>query len=590
MLFLNQAVIVLGAVFIAVPLSKRLGLDATLGYLAAGVVLGPWVLGSFQDPDQIFRIAELGIALLLFVVGLELQPARLWTLRHLVFGLGGAQVAATGLVLGAALLALDLPLLLAAVLGVMLSASSTPMVLQMLAARRELTQAHGRAAFSVMLFQDLLAIPLFALIPLLAAQTLPDGTWQSLSVRVALPLLVLAAFLLLGRFVLQQVLTIVAQARQQEAFTATALFTVAVSAWVMDQVGLSPALGAFLAGVLLADSAYRHELQANIEPFKGLLISLLFVAVGMSLNLGLIASQPLVILGLVAGLVAVKAAILFGLARAWRLPWRGALILGLVLSQGGEFAFALLILAYQSGLMAESLVDKATLVVGLSMATTPLLMRLADTALRRTRSDTPAYDAPPEAPGAILIAGFGRVGQIVARILRARGETFTALEPNLDQVALARRFGSKVYFGDPARLDLLRTAGIETARLFVLTLEDVEHSLKVAEIVRSHFPHVPIYCRARNRQHVHRLMDLGITEIERETFHSSLAMARKVLRGIGHTKPEAEDIVERFRRHDETQLYLSHASYKDEAALIKRVKRQEELLAGVLADDQRLEN
>ncbi|MBB4211418.1 Kef-type potassium/proton antiporter (CPA2 family) [Rhodothalassium salexigens DSM 2132] len=588
---LNQALIFLGAALIAVPIAKRLGLGAVLGYLIAGAVLGPSVSGLFQHPDAILDVAEMGVVLLLFVIGLELQPSRLWTMRHTVFGLGGLQTALTAALLTPVLIWLaGLDWALALTLGVMLAASSTPLALQMLAERQELKQAHGRVAFSVVLFQDLMAIPLFTVIPLLGMAGIGAASAPALLHSAAVSLAVVAAFLIGGRFVLRRVLRLIAEVDQQEAFTATALFTVAASAWVMTQAGLSPALGAFAAGVLLADSEYRHELEARIEPFKGLLLSLFFIAIGMSLKLSLVIAHPLTILGAVAGLVAVKAAVLYALARAWKLPGRPARKLALVLSQGGEFAFALLILAFQEDLLDRTMLEGSLLVVGLSMATTPLLMALDDALARRQSRPEPRrpdYDAPDDG-AEVILAGFGRVGQIVARVLRGRGIAFTALEERLDQVEMARRFGSKVYFGDAGRLDLLEAAGADRAKLFVLAVEDVEQSLRIADTVRTHYPDLPILARARNRDHVYRLMDRGVAVIERETFHSSLRLATATLTRLGLSDDEALSIVERFRRHDENRLYLAHATYKDEQKLIELAKREVAVLSQLLQDDSDL--
>jgi len=584
---LVQCALFLGAAVVAVPLFRRLGLGAVLGYLAAGVAIGPWGLGLISDVEQILHFGELGVVLLLFVIGLELQPRRLWALRHAVFGLGGSQVAVSAALLALAGYALGLPAPAAAVTGLALSLSSTAFALQTLAERGELTTRYGRAAFGTLLFQDLAVIPVLALLPLVAAYA--GGAGAAAEVPSVVDVLrvvgVVAAVILGGHYLLRHVLRVVAAAGTQEVFTALALLTVIGTALVMHEVGLSMALGAFLAGVLLADSEYRHALEADIEPFKGLLLGLFFMAVGMSVDVGLLAERPGLVLSLAAGLVAVKLGLIYALGRLHGLPASAALGLGLVISQGGEFAFVILGAAAREGLVEDALVDFLILAVTLSMASTPLMLALRDRLRARRRPSAPAYDRMPDEEAPVVIAGFGRFGQIIARILRAKKIPFTALEVNPEQVDFVRRLGNTIYYGDASRLELLRAANADKARVFVLAIDDVDASLATAQLVRRHFPHLTICARARNRKHAYRLMDLGIHIVRRETFLSSLDLAREVLEGLGLSRRESERAVETFRRHDERRLLAHHETHDDEEKMVYLAQKAAEELEELFEQD-----
>ena len=586
MSLLAESAIFLAAAVIAVPLSRRLRLGAVLGYLAAGVIIGPWGLGLVTQVDNILHFAELGVVLLLFIIGLELQPSRLWVLRRSVFGLGGAQVLATGLTLGALGLALGLAWQSALVMGLALAMSSTAFVLQVLAERNQLTTRYGRSAFAILLFQDLSVIPLLALVPLLGVGGARGGDPL---LSAALALAVIAAVVAGGRLLLRPVLRVIAQSGIQEIFTAAALLVVIGVSLLMSGVGLSMSLGAFLAGVLLADSEYRHELEANIQPFKGLLLGLFFISVGMSVDLGLIASRPLLIVGGVLGLMASKAAVLWALARATGQSDVSARNLAAALCQGGEFAFVLFNLAAGHAVMDRALVDLLVVIVSLSMAATPLALAANDLLSRRLEQPQPErpFDAIEEQTPQVIIAGFGRVGQIVGRILKLKRIPFTALDISPEQVETVRRFGNnKVYYGDASRLDLLTAAKADRARLFVLAIDDVEASIRTAQTVRRHFPALTVYARARNRFHAHRLMDLGVQLIERETFLSSLDLAREVLEAVGVRGWEAQQIVARFKVHDEQTLRRQHAVYHDETQLIQTSRQAAEELQGLFESDQ----
>jgi glutathione-regulated potassium-efflux system ancillary protein KefC/glutathione-regulated potassium-efflux system protein KefB len=582
---LSETALFLAAAVVAVPIFRRLKLGAVLGYLSAGLAIGPWGLGLVTGVDSILHFAELGVVLLLFIIGLELQPSRLWVLRKSVFGLGGAQVALTALVLGAAALAFGLSWQSALVTGLGLAMSSTAFVLQVLAERNELKTRHGRSSFAILLFQDLSVIPLLALIPLLGGES--ESVRQPwLSALVALAVII--GVIVGGRVVLRPVLQAIAESRIQEIFTAAALLVVIGVSLLMFGVGLSMSLGAFLAGVLLADSEFRHELEANIEPFKGLLLGLFFIAVGMSVDVGLLGSRPLAILGGVLGLMAVKSAVLLVIARLAGHSAQSARNLAVALSQGGEFAFVLFSLAAGSHILSPGQVDFLVLVVTLSMALTPLAL-LANDALNRRLAPPrteEAFDTIEEDESKVIIAGFGRVGQIIGRILVMRRIPFTALDASPEQVETVRRFGSKVYYGDASRLDLLLAAKTERARIFVLAIDDVEASLRTAETVRRHFPHVKLFARARNRFHAHRLMDLGADLIERETFLSSLDLAQNVLEELGMRPWEAQQTVARFKLHDERTLQRQHAVYHDETQLIQSSREAAAELQGLLESDR----
>jgi glutathione-regulated potassium-efflux system ancillary protein KefC/glutathione-regulated potassium-efflux system protein KefB len=580
-----QIAIFLAATVIAVPLFRRFRLSAVLGYLAAGIVIGPWGLGLFEDVEGILHFAEFGVVLLLFVIGLELQPSRLRVMRHAVFGAGAAQVALTTAALAMVIRALGQPWPAALVIAFALSLSSTALILQVLAERGELTARHGRSAFAILLFQDLAIMPALVLLPMLAGTGAAALDWRT----IALPIVAAAAVVVAGRFALRPALRIIAGTRARDAFTAAALLVVVGTALLFQSVGLSMALGAFIAGGLLADSEYRHELEADIEPFKGLLLGLFFIAVGMSANLGVLLESPLMVIALTAAYMAIKTAAIFIAARVARHDSPTAWRLAVALAGGGEFAFVLFALAAKDGMLARSTADLLVIVVTLSMVAAPLLIAAADRLARRLEpaAAAPAFDAiEPEEP-TVLIAGFGRFGQIVGRVLRARRIRFTALEVSQAQVDFVRRFGNKLYYGDASRLEMLRSAGAEQARLLVLAIDDVEASVRTAEVARRHFPLLRILARARNRQHAFRLMEAGVTEIWRETFASSLEVAEAALVALGTTREAAGSQVRRFRAHDESTLQAQASMRDDETKLIATAKASAEQLESLFEADAR---
>ena len=587
MAFLQETAVFLTAAVIAVPVAKRLGLGAVLGYLTAGAAIGPQGLGLVSDVLDIFHFAEFGVVLLLFLIGLELQPSRLWTMRHSVFGLGCMQLFVTGAALALAGRLLGLGPQAAAVVGLALSLSSTAFALQLLAEKNQLTTRHGRAAFSILLLQDLAVIPLLALVPLLAPGA--QGPMRSAGALAVVEILgILIATAIVGRFFLRYALRVVATTRVQEVFTAFALLTVVGTTLLMERLGLSPALGAFLAGVLLADSEYRHELQADVEPFKGLLLGLFFIAVGMSLNMQTILREPGTIALLVVGLMLIKGVILYALGRANGLGMPSARALAAALAQGGEFAFVVLGVAVEAEIITRTLSDRLIAAVTLSLVATPLLFGINGAIERREakrKASASAYDALPGDESQVIIAGFGRFGQIVARILRAKRIPFTALDISSEQVNFVRNYGSKVYYGDASRLDLLLAARADRATAFVLAIDDVAASVRTAEVVRRHFPQVKIYARARNRQHAYQLMELGISVVWRETFLSSLDMARELLKGLGLPDFAAARTTEIFREHDEKRLYSLYGEHRNEERMRMLAKKAAEELEELFAQD-----
>ncbi|NOR37631.1 MAG: glutathione-regulated potassium-efflux system protein KefB [Woeseiaceae bacterium] len=570
MSLLQQSVIYLLAAIVLVALSRRLGFGSVLGYLAAGILIGPFGFAFIHDPEHILHFAELGVVFLLFVVGLELQPSRLWVLRKMVFGLGSAQVIISAVVIAAIAWSFGLGTTPAIVIGCILALSSTAFVLQMLAEKKELTTSHGRAAFSILLFQDLAAIPLIAILPTLGAASSDGFDFAKAGIMFA----TIAALIVGGRLLLKPILQIAAGSKIPEIFTATALLVVIGAALLMQFAGMSMVLGAFIAGMLLADSEYRHQLEADIAPFKGLLLGLFFIAVGMSVNIGLLLDSPGRILLIVAMLMATKALVLILLARVFGLcDARAATSLAVVMSGGGEFAFVLFGIAARQRLIAAELIDEFILAVAVSMLLTPFIYLLNEALTAKLeRENEPIYDDMDEPHNGVIIAGFGRVGQIIARLLAVFKTPFTALEIDSSQVDVVRRYGNVVHYGDASRLDILRAAGAEHAKIFVLAIDDVEASIRTAEAVRQHFPHLKIIARARNRRHAHWLMDLGIEHIFRETMLSSLTMSKHVLTNLGFEENEVERISAEFRERDTRLLREQHAIHNSEEKMIQSSK------------------
>ncbi|QZI68288.1 monovalent cation:proton antiporter-2 (CPA2) family protein [Pseudomonas protegens] len=587
---LQAAVVFLCAAVLIVPLAKRLQLGAVLGYLLAGVLIGPSVLGLVGNPQSVSHISELGVVLLLFIIGLELSPKRLWVMRKAVFGAGLAQVLLTGTVIGVvALFLFGQSLNSAIVLGLGLALSSTALGLQSLAERKELNSPHGRMAFAILLFQDIAAIPLIAMVPVLAGNDHHTSSAEDL--RHGLQVLgSIAVVVVGGRYLLRPVFRIVARTRLPEVSTATALLVVIGTAWLMDLVGVSMALGAFLAGLLLADSEYRHELEAQIEPFKGLLLGLFFISVGMGANISLLLSAPIAVLGLTLLLIGLKLPLLFVVGRlAGELNRESAVRLGVVLAAGGEFAFVVFKIGRDQGLFEARLHDLLVLTITLSMALTPLLLLACSRWLKPKAKplEMPAEYRQIDADSPrVVIAGMGRMGQIVARILRAQKIPFVALDTSVDTIELIRSFGGMpVFYGDPMRPEILSAAKVGTAEYFVIATDDPETNIKTAEQVRKLYPHLKIIARARNRQHVHRLMDLEAQAV-RETYYSSLEMSRRTLVGLGLSQAQADSRIQRFTQHDEQLLAAQHAVYDDAAKVLQSAQEARAELARLFEADE----
>jgi monovalent cation:proton antiporter-2 (CPA2) family protein len=582
---LTTTLIFLAAAVIAVPLFKRIGLASVLGYLAAGSVIGPWGLGLVKNVQETMVLAELGVVFLLFIIGLELKPSRLWVLRRSIFGTGGLQVAVTAIILFA-LCSLDgFTWEVSFVVAVSLAFSSTAFALQILAERKQLSTSYGRSAFSILLFQDLAAIPLIAAIPFLDANAAThEIQWLSIGkVVLAFALLIVAS-----RTVLRRVFKMMALAKTAEIFTAGALLLVLGVAMLMESLGLSMALGSFFAGVLLADSEYRHELEADIEPFKGLLLGLFFMAIGMTVDYGLLIHRPFMILGLAFVLLTVKIAVNYLVGRKSGLTPTAARSLAFIIPQGGEFAFVVFTTAVARGVMPAQDANALVVVVTLTMALTPALVAFNDRYLTSWLRDEvkKPFDQIESLDNQIIVAGFGRFGQIVGRLLRMMNIEFTALELNPDQVETLRRFGNKVYYGDASKLELLRAAGADKAKILVIAVDDMKASLKTAEIALQNFPNLKIYARARNREHVFRLRDIGVTRIWRETYGSSLEMSESLLTDWGFPAARVQRTLRSFRSYDEQLIKDQHAVYQSESQLIDVSKRAQEQLIRTLEADR----
>jgi len=572
--FLQYAVVLLLAAVIAVPLAKRWQLGAVLGYLGAGALIGPSGLRLIGNTEQISQISELGVVLMLFVIGMELSPQRLWVMRRNVFGIGSLQVVATAALVVGVTYFFGVEWKTGLIVGLGLALSSTAIDLQLLAERKELTSAHGRLGFAILLFQDVAAIPIIALIPILGGSHAASARGIDDVLAALRVILTIAAVVVGGRYLLRPLFRAAAKAGTPEVFTATTLLVVIGTAYLMQLSGISMSLGAFLAGVLLADSEYRHEIEAQIEPFRGLLLGLFFVSIGMSLDVQMALAQPQMVGMLLVSLLVLKAVVLYAVSRgAAGEDNAQSIALAALLAQGGEFAFVVFTMAADNGLLSPEQRGMLVLIVTLSMAATPLLVRLrAEFAPAGKAKPVREFDKLDTATPRVIIAGMGRVGQIVARMLNANRVQFTALEADPEQVDFMRHFGNTVFFGDASRLDLLRAAQADRAEIFVIATEDPDSNLRTARLLKRHFPHLKVFARARNRQHVFKLMDLSVDSITRDTFFSSLEIARGVFEALGYDRATAEDYVQRFRKHDERVLANQYPLYDDEAALLQSAK------------------
>ena len=576
--WLINTFIYLSAAVVAVPLSQALGLGSIIGYLAAGIAIGPWGLGLVTNVEDILHFAEFGVVLMLFLVGLELEPKRLWSLRRPIFGFGSAQVLACTVVVCAAAMALGLPWQTALVAGLGLSLSSTAIALQVLNERNLMPTSSGQAGFSILLFQDVAAIPILALLPLLAVSSMANGAVAPVNhAQEAIKIVaVIGGIVLGGRLAVRPVFRWIAASKTPEIFTAASLLLVVGIAGLMQLVGLSMALGAFLAGVLLAESEYRRELETNIEPFKGLLLGLFFIAVGMGVDFGVLAQFPLQMLGIVLGFLALKIMVIYGLSRLMQVPFQERPVLTVLLAQGGEFAFVVFQTAAGAQVISGQTASLLVGAVALSMLITPLLLVAMDRWLlpRYARCGVVVPDEIAEQQAApIVIAGFGRYGQIVARVLLAEGYECTVLDHNAEMIESARRFGYRVFYGDATRLDLLRTAGVATAKVLVVAVDKVDQSLEIVDVVREHFPQLQVVARARDVTHWNQLRDRDVMLVQRELFESSVKSARSVLEVLGQTPDMARHATQRFRQHNLALFEELHPHYKDNAKLISVVKQ-----------------
>lgn len=585
--WLQGSLIYLAAAVLAVPLARALGLGSIIGYLAAGIAIGPWGLALVTDPQQMLHFAEFGVVLMLFLVGLELEPRRLWSLRRPIFGWGSLQLFGSAALMTAAGIALGVDWRLALVAGLGLGMSSTAIGLSVLGERNLMPTSAGQRVLSVALLQDIAAIPILAIVPLLALAPAAGGEgggWLGALKAFG----VIAAIVFGGRLLLRPALRWIAKSRTPEIFTAASLLLVVATAALMQSVGLSMALGAFLAGVLLAESEYRTELETDLEPFKGLLLGLFFIAVGMSIDFAVVLAQPWVVAGVVAGFLALKALVLWGMGRAMNLPPGERPVFLVLLAQGGEFGFVVFQSAQGANVIDAGTASLLVAAVAISMLLTPLLLIAGDRwAARHAVPRGPKLDEiADEQHAPIIIAGFGRFGQIVGRLLNANGLSATVLEHDAEQVQSVRRFGWNAFYGDATRLDLLRVAGAERAKVFVLAIDDVDQSVEVAELVKTHFPHLVLVARARNVSHYYRLRQLGVQFIERETFDASLMAARTVLEHMGWLPHAARQSAQRFRRHSVALLERMAPHLGDENQLIALSKQGRQQLEELWARER----
>jgi glutathione-regulated potassium-efflux system ancillary protein KefC len=583
--YLIQSVVFLASAVLAVVLSHRLGLGSVAGYLLAGIAIGPFGLKLVERVEDVRHIAELGVVFLLFVIGLELEPKRLWSMRTRLLTLGLSQVVGSIALIALVAWAAGSSLRVGIVAGMALALSSTALALQPLTERGALQNQGGQAVFAILLFQDIAVIPMLAILPLLGAAGTPASfSWTGFAFAVG----VIAATLVGGHFLAQPVFRHIARTRQREIFTAFALLMVLGIAWGFESAGLSMALGTFLAGVVLAESEYRHEIEAAVEPFKGLLLGLFFIAVGMSVDFGVLLSKPLLILGLIVGLFVLKAAVLWGIAHFAKLPPNERPLFILLLAQGGEFAFVLLTLGVQRDVLRVDVAQAITLAVALSMLSTPFLLVFHDRVLaRRFKEIVPERPADAPEEGKVIVAGLGRVGQVVARLLNGAGYQPTILDDDPDHVEQSRRFGFRVFYGDATRLDLLEAAGAGKADFLIIALDDPGATTRLAATAIKHFPNLRVISRARDMRHMFELRDLGVEIVERETFQSALVLGKATLAAVSGNAERASRAVQKFSEHDNlvlSKLYAVHKSDIDANISISNELREQ--FARTLSEDE----
>ncbi|WP_339896854.1 monovalent cation:proton antiporter-2 (CPA2) family protein [uncultured Gilvimarinus sp.] len=594
---LHNALIYLCAAIIAVPLAKRLGLGSVLGYLIAGVLIGPYALSLVGDQTDVMHVAEFGVVMMLFLIGLELQPARLWALRRPILGLGGLQVTLTAALLTVITVVVsDLSWKSALAIGLALALSSTAIVLQSMTERGLLKTPAGSNSFSVLLFQDVAIIPILALLPLLSSASgspeamTPDANFiarLSAPLRVMVSVATIAAVILAGRFLAAPVFRWLAQTDSREIFTAFALFIVVAITVLMQGVGLSPALGAFVAGVVLADCEYRHEIEVDIEPFKGLLLGLFFITVGASVNFDVLLDKPLLIALAVIGLIALKAAVLMLLALIFKMGVKRGLLFSLALAQGGEFAFVIVSAAGGMNVFTPEVGQTVTVIVALSMLISPLLLAAYEWFFSRAGQNKPepAADTDIAPTDHVIIAGYGRFGQIVGRLLSAQGYRLTILDHSPGQVELVRRFGNKVYYGDASRSDLLRAAGGDEAAVLIVAVDEPDRAMRIVTTAQKHFPRLKILVRAIDRRHAYQLIAADVAGLRRETFHSALELGVDALKVLGQTEQAAERAGQLFEEHDEKSLRKLAKLWGDDKSYGRAIRKNLDELRRVLQDD-----
>ena len=575
--FLQQALVYLAAGVLAVPIFQRLKLGAVLGYLVAGMAIGPWGFGLIGDPETVFGLAEFGVVLLLFLVGLELNAQRVWALRRSIFGLGSAQVLATIAVVTAVCLVLKLGWVVGLVAGMGIAMSSTAIGLALLSEKNLLGTPGGQASFAVLLFQDLMVVPLLIVLGILSGDGSDELSWIGAAKAVGMVALLVAS----GRFLVRPLLRYIAETRLREVFVGFSLLLVLGTAWLMEVVGLSMALGAFLAGVMLAESEYRHELELDIEPFKGLLLGLFFIAVGMSVDLGLFLRSPLVVVAIALGIVSLKMAILYAVARPFYCGTGDATLFAVALSQAGEFAFVLF--AAAAKILPAETIAVLNAAVAASMLTTPFLV-LGYVRFLRGRKERRAEREPDEIheTNPVIVAGFGRFGQVVVRVLRGLGIGATVIDQDPAQIDTVRRFGFKAYYGDATRMDLLESAGAARAKVLLVAIDDPEAALTTVKRVRQRFPQLEVIARARSRTEAYEYAEMGVPSI-REVFGSALFAAERILGVLGFGEEEVGRIVRRFREYDEAQIPVGAPHRHDIKRLVAMSEQGRRDIAQLLA-------
>ena len=587
MSYLSEFLVFVGASVVLVPLFQKLGFGSVLGYLIAGLVVGPFGLKLINETTSVSHISEFGVVFLLFMIGLEIQPRKLWSMKkHLIF-LGGSQIILCSIIFFVICVSFGLSPFAAAVIGFSLSLSSTAFAIQTLTEKNVFNTEYGRSSFAILLSQDLVAIPALAVIPLLAVSEIKNShATVNGALNAPMALATLVGLFLISRLLIRPIFRLIASTRSRDLFTAITLFIVVGVAALMQWVGLSAALGTFIAGVLLADSEYRHELEANLEPFKALLMGLFFIAVGMGVNLDILISNPFKVIVLTIVYLLIKFLVIYGVGRWFKMNSTHSKAMALTISQGGEFAFVIFGMIAQLNLVQSETLALLTVVITASMALNPLISLIDEKiSCEKQKGHQPTYDEIKDETPEVIIAGFGRFGQIFGRILKAQDIPFVAIDHDVTQIDLVRKFGNKVYYGDASRKDILETAGAGKAKYFILAIDDVENSLKTAETLVKEFPHLKIFARARNRGHAFDYKSLGIKHIKRETFDSSVHFVRDLLVEMGFKSDLANRITEKFRIHDEIMLEKQFLVREDDQSMLSISQQGVQQLAQVLSEE-----